>query len=459
MKKNYIKVLAFIFVIPLLFLSGCFYYDPERPETKMLGIEGYKVCYNNNNYELDNTFAIYSEFVLKELYANFGILNDATNVSMISNKATSIVASNYDKIRVQTLENNTTTEVPWKWTFSTETNGVQSLSNSETAVETYSNTTVQSAYYSAFVDTYKVALEIVLMQIIMDETPTIFTIEVNDGLGQAKVYYDTAKTNEITNDDCEALIQTKAQFAEKGMYVGLKSEDVLALNSYISGNIVGSNIIGTTYDLVQVGSEIKNYAYIINQILTLTPDLTKSIFEPYPTSNIKDLTDSYFYVSTSSTDPMSHIEAKEYQSFVVMPSETVKICSIWVALEAEYNVYITVKANYYNSSNNTYTNLSTQVAELDNTKWGVEKSINLDFDFTSLNMFNNSNEALSASTEKTVSNANQNSLLYNVSAENIGILNYQAINQSYVEVVFEIEKDNSKTYWPFKAGIALMWSI
>ncbi|MDD4816209.1 MAG: hypothetical protein PHQ62_03640 [Clostridia bacterium] len=425
----------------------------------MSGIEGYKVCYNNNNYELDNTFSIYAEFVLKELYANFGILNDETHSSSITNKANENVASNYDKIRVQTLENNTTTNIPWKWTFSTQTSNLHSLENSETAVQTYSNQTVQSNYYSAFVNTYKVALEIVLMQIIMDETPTIFTIEINDSEGTTKIFFDTAKQNEITNDNCLALTQTKTQFAEKGEYVGLKPEDVQILNNYILINIVGNDIINSVYNQIQVGSEAKNYSYITNQILTVSPDLAKSIFEPYPTSTIKDITDSSFYVSTSSTDAMSHIQAKEYQSFVIMPSSTTKICSVWLAIEAEYNVNINIKVNYYNFANKTYTNISTQTAELTNKKWSVQNSVNFDIDFINLSTFDNSNQALSASTEKLVSNTNQNSVLYNVNTANVGVLNYQAINQSYIELVFEIEKDNSKTYWPFKAGIALMCSI
>jgi len=458
MKKICIKVIAFIFVMPLLFLSGCFYFDENNPDAQLSGIEGYKVCYSDNDYEIDDTFAVYSELILKELYSNFGILNDETNSSAITNSASSTVASNYDKIRVQTLESGTTTEIPWNWTFSTETQDINSLENNNTAVEVYSNTTAQTKYYDAFVNKYKVALEIVLMQIVMDEELTDFTIVINNSSGTTNVFFDTEMNQEITNEDCTALTETKQDFAENGNYVGLTSEDVQTLKTYILTNIIGEAIIDTLYDTVDVNGQTKDYEYIIDQILTVSPDLPKSIFDPYPTSTIKDYTDSSLYISTSSTDALSHIQALEYQSIVIMPNASGKFYMIELALEAEYEVDITVKVNYFDKNTSIYSTIATEVAHLTGNKWSFEDSVGLSFEnYVDVEAFDNSNQILSASEPKTVSNENDNSVLYSINSENVGVLNYQEMTQSYFEIVFEVGTDNSKTYWPFKAGISLIW--
>ncbi|MDD2445843.1 MAG: hypothetical protein PHX09_03430, partial [Clostridia bacterium] len=48
---------------------------------------------------------------------------------------------------------------------------------------------------------------------------------------------------------------------------------------------------------------------------------------------------------------------------------------------------------------------------------------------------------------------------YNITDNSkIGILNNGKINQPYFEFTFEIEKDTSKDYFPFKVGVVSVWN-
>ena len=183
---------------------------------------------------------------------------------------------------MQTNTDNTTTNIPWLWTFATSTVGAESLEDNSTAVDYYGTSNIQSIYFNTFVNSYKVALEITCLQIVMGEIPTIFTIDVNNTTGTTKVYYDTQKTMELTSPTQTVLATIKQEFSTKGKYVGMTAENIATLKNYILQNVVGSGVVGSIYDGVKILGRTATYNEIITKILTVEAPLEKSIFKPYP---------------------------------------------------------------------------------------------------------------------------------------------------------------------------------
>lgn len=453
-------------LLPIFCLSGCFFF-PGSPNNYTGGeITTFKACYRNQTYEVDNTISSYARLVVEQLYANFGILNDYRYPSLVENKPNINDNSNYDKIRVQTNVEEINSEISWKWTFSQNLDGAISLSTGEGAVEYYENPAVQNAYYSAFVPVYSIALEIVIYEIILNKTPTVFTIDVNNETGSTKVYSNVTKTKEVKvgsgTEDCVPLAEIKAEFNAKSEYVGLTPANVQTLNNYILNNVIGDHIIGGVYDIVKVSgqSPSPNLNYIVQQILQLEPVISgttgeqKSIYSPYPTSFIKDFIGSAFYISSETGETaFDHIIALEYQSIIVLPDENDSYLSIWLGFECEYNIDLTVSLNYYNYQTAQYSVVSSEELEISAGSFSPNEIYVFDCEpHNKVSTFSIS--GLSATEQKVISNSTGLANFYDIKDNsNIGILNRNKINQSYFEFTFEINKNSQRDYFPFKVGV------
>ncbi|MDD2227432.1 MAG: hypothetical protein PHH71_02505, partial [Clostridia bacterium] len=308
MKQKLTRFVAVLCIIPLFFLSGCLFLGEfDFGEGAGSDYTSFKACYRAESYEQDNTVSAYANLIVEQLYANFGILNDEDIPSKIPNKPNASSNENYDKIRVQTQLNDINKDITWRWTFSQKREGANSLNVGTGAVEHYQTPAVQSAYYSAFVPVYSIAMEIVLYEIMIGQTPTIFTIDVDHENDTNAVYFDSARTKEIYvapngEDECPALSEVKNIFAEKAIYVGLTEEDVVTLEDYILNQIIGENLINSeAYNRVFVGGQEQPLDYVVNQILTLEiGEEMKSIYSPYPASYVQNFAGNSLYINSDS---------------------------------------------------------------------------------------------------------------------------------------------------------------
>lgn len=453
MKKHLYRFVALIFCLPLMFLSGCLFFDENSTTTGISSINGYKLCYNNNSYEIDNTYEIYATTILTELYACFGIPSDAAHSSQIDTKPLTTEISNYDKIRVQTTTDGTTTNIPWLWTFATSTAGAESLEDNSTAVDYYGTSNIQSIYFNTFVNSYKVALEIACLQIVMGETPTIFTIDVNNTTGTTKVYYDTQKTMELTSPTQTVLATIKQEFSTKGKYVGMTAENIATLKNYILQNVMGSGVVGSIYDGVKILGRTATYNEIITKILAVEAPLEKSIFEPYPANYVKDITNTSLYIKSSGTDYLENITSYEYASIVIMPNASCKVAMLSLAVESEYAMDMTIKLNVYNTSSGLTETVSSQEISVKAGAWSASDLVYVQIaNILPIDDFEN-NGNLQASSETVINNSNGNNKYFKINENNVGILDGGEVSQSYAEIVFEIQKTMDKSYYPFKIGL------
>jgi len=471
MKKFASRLFVFLFIVPIFCLSGCFFFS-DNPDFYANGeITTFKACYRNENYEVDNTISSYAELLVEQFYANFGVLNDYRYPSLVEYEPDANENSNYDKIRVQTNVEEINSTISWRWTFSQNLEEAPSVSTSEGAVEYYESPAVQNAYYSAFVPVYSVALEIVIYEIILNKTPTVFTVDIDNDLGSTKVYSDITKTKEVFAETetgaCVPLTEIKAEFNAKAQYVGFTPANVQVLNNYILNNVIGENIIGGVYDTVKVSGQSPNpnLNYVLQQILQLEPVIEgtigaqKSIYSPYPTSYIKDFNGSSFYVSSGSgAMAFEHIPALEYQSVILLPDENDSYLSIWLGFECEYNIGMTVSLNYYNYQTAQYSVVSSQELEIVAGYFSPNDIYLFDCE-PSNKVLTFALEQLNATQPIVISNSTGLADFYNIEeTSKIGILNKSKINQSYFEFTFVINKTTLRDYYPFKVGVTSVFN-
>lgn len=465
MKKIALRFFVSFLIIPVFFLSGCLFFFDNPDEYSEGQITTFKACYRAESYEIDNTISSYAKLVVGQLYSNFGILNDYRYPSLIENKPDSDNNSNYDKIRVQTdtdgVEINN--DIFWRWTFLQNLDQATSLESGENAAGYYETPALQNAYYSAYVPVYSVAMEIVLYEIILGKTPTNFTIDINNELGSTKVYADTLKTKEVFADEeteCEPLLEIKNEFKTKAQYIGLTSANVQTLNDYILNKVIGDGIIGGIYDRVIVGGQNKILSFVVQQILQLEPIIEgspdqKSIYSPYPASYIKDFEGGSFYVGSGSNS-FEHIPALEYQSVVMLPDENDSYLSIFLAFESESDIEITASLKYCN--NQIETVIDSQELSVKAGAWSVSDLCWFNFDSNNKVSAFSVNQ-LKTSKQKVINNSTGLANFYSVTDNSkIGVLNKEKINQAYFEFTFEVHKNSSKDYYPYKVGVFALWN-
>ena len=444
--KKITKFLAIVIFTPILLLTGCFFptYDENGDNGGPDFMSGYKVCYKSQNYELDNTFEIYAKYILKELYVNFGIVSD-TQKSIMNDTPLASNPKNYDRIRIQVGDDDEIINSGWKWTFSRNLIGAESqtaLTDTETY---YSSTERQTLYYNEFIKTYSTALEIVCIQISIGETPYSYTIQTNETTGTTNVFAGTINVND---ENSTLLRDAKELFAQKAKYVGLTTNNIETLKNYLLENVIGTSITNT-YNKIYYQNGTKTYDEVLTAILSQSPaELTKSILSPYPTALVKDINDSSFYVGKNNT--LSHILSAEYQSFVLMPNEELNVGAFFLSFESDYEISITVKTDFI--QNGTRTNLETQTLNLTPKNSFKNDTFATFMPEGEFDKFNNDG-SLQAQTEKIINNQNGNNIYYILNENNIGILDSTKINNSYVEIVFEIDKTQNRDYYPFKVGV------
>ena len=473
--KKLRNLFCYALMIPLVFLSGCLFVNDGDTEYTDGEICEAKALYKAENYVLDSTISQYASFLIKELYANFGNVSSEAYQSLLADeyRPNREIASNYDKIRLQSQQTTINTSSPWIWTFSQSTQDAEVITSLEGAVEFYSTAAYQNAYYSAFVPVYSVAMEIVIYKIILNEDLPVFTISLDSQIGETAVWLDQYKTQKIEvlqNGDCQALSDAKQDFERKAAYVGLTAADVVQLKDYILENVIGSHLVGGVYDVIYLQSGTTNYSQLVDEILSIDPFNASeeegvgynSIFFPYPTSMLKDFSLESMYASAKSEDALSHIPAKEYQSILIRPSDSTKaITGLAFAIESELAMNFVVELYYFNAANSSHTKLDQYRVEHEGGLWKTENVYTLSGNGDhKVDKF--SHDDLKAPQERNITNENGIAKYFSVIEEQgkiSGVFNGSKIGQSYYEIVISLEKTAQQDYFPFKFGLVAIFDI
>ncbi|MBR5012873.1 MAG: hypothetical protein IKY15_02925 [Clostridia bacterium] len=422
-------------------LSGCFLsFDPDSSTTGLKSIDGFKVCYSDNNYVLDNTFERYSNHILTNLVGVFGVPNSQIG---IESRPLSSNSKNYDRIRVQ-YAGGPAISTGWKWTFA-QGYGACLSQQEETNVVDYYTTEKAGFYAEEYVSIYQNALAVVIMQIASGQAPQVFTVEVNETTGQTKVFANTAKTEEI---DTDYLSAEKAKFAQNGLYVGFTAENVTTFKNYVLTNVVGSAIIGTQYDSVATTTGTKNYSALLDEIFALNTGFEKEFLNPYPACSAKDVTDTSLYPLSSGTDSLNNITPYEYQSVTLMPNRALEIMSLTLSLSAETAMNIDILAYYYNAQTQTQELLFEGTSNLKANK--VQQYLVPFADIVVMDKFDNTNTKIEMPSQIT----NQNGLSTQFSYQGGAVL--QEGNKSYLTIVFK-PQGAINAYMPFKVAISSLF--
>lgn len=461
--KKFLKYFSFLLVFPLITLSGCIFdgldfdFSGNKNATILGKIDGFKVLSYSENYELDDTINLYAKNVLTGLYLNFGILNDINYENKIDNQPNLSDDRNFDRIRVQPKSDGQNDfDTSWKWSFSSAYQGMESQAEFDGQKTYYNDATKQTAYYENFVNTFTPALEIVVMQIIQGQDLAVFTIDASSTTTAPQIYFDTAKTIEITSTS-DKLLEIKSSFEQNARYIGFTGDDLLSLQTYILENVIGSSVLAVNNKIYTTGDNFENYEFFVSQIVATEPELTKSFFEPYPIGKIKDYNKTSFFTAT--TSGLDHIESAEYQSIIVKGSQDFSVMGVWLGFESEYDMLIDISVNYVNKNTKIINVLKTTTWQVKAGKWSSANICDINFSDSVISAWTEPNSDVTYSTsEKYITNENGLSSYYTVNNK-VGVFDATKAESSYFELVFNVHKDNTtKTYYPFKVGINYIWT-
>lgn len=331
--------LTFCFCVGMTLFSGCtFFYDENNPQPQNSSIAALQVCFDDQNYQLDNTFNQYSKHILQQLALVFGTASGSTA------SAPTTVVQNYDKIRVQYGQGTVLQNTGFLWTFAKNFADCQTQENPNDVLSYYTQAKKQ-AYVQEYVNIYASALEVVAMQIAMNQTPSTFFVDINETTGQTKVFATSAKTQQIN----DAFVQS---FDFDGKYVGFTPANLQTFKSYIQTHVIGQTLLGSQFDVVATTNGTKTISALLDEILALDDGLEKNFQTPYPALSVTTQ-QSLFYPSKTSSNLLGHIEAKDYKSITLIPNKTVTLSMLTFAFEAETNVRLSVSVVYHSVANGT----------------------------------------------------------------------------------------------------------
>ena len=422
-------------------LSGCMLsFDPDDSTTGLKSIDGFKVCYSDNNYQLDNTFERYSAHVLTNLAMVFGVPNSQSG---IESQPLASNAKNYDRIRVQ-YAGGPAISTGWNWSFAQTLSSCTSQQE-ESEVVDYYTTEKANFYIEEYVSIYQNALAVVSMQIASGINPQVFTIEVNEALGQTKVFTNSSKTQEVNEQYLDA---EKAKFSQNGLYVGFTPENLATFKNYVLTTVIGSSIIGTQYDNIATIKGNKTYSTLLDEIFALDTGFEKEFLNPYPACMAKDVLDTSLYPVSNQLDTLKNITPYEYQSITLMPNRALEILSITLTFSAETAMKIDVQTYYYNAQTQTQSLLFEGNINLSANQ---EKQLWLPFDdIVVMDKFDNTATKIDAPSQVT----NQSGLSKQFAYHGSAVL--EEADKSYLSIVFKAEGAEN-AYMPFKVAISSLF--
>lgn len=544
--KKLIKTISLLFLsLIAVFMSGCMFLGPEDPDNPdpdnldlIKNMQGIKTCYRPVNYDFDELFTSYAKNILiglADVYGNSSFenswLEDPANEKTTNELFNNTILYELEPCledhenEAENIYYTIKKDTSWNWTFNyneIKKDDKYLFKNfSENDCFTYEQfinvqtfeEEILNAYTEYFINPYSVALECVIYEILLGQTPTVFTIDLTNSL-------PIITKNGISAENY--LISLKETYNKKGSYVGITAHDNNVLIEYILNNVIGEEIVNnysfiysakttdtTRYNNLQrvlnaydyesidpdtfnkMQGEIlklnKQFVYVKDQIdegyirnyitkcVLKTGKLGEdiiSIFDIFPAVYYKDYSSLKFYL-TDTDDPMKFIDQKEYNSFVFMPNSNEKLSSVMLGFESTNDLTIRVGARYYNNTTKSFydqdygkvTVKANEVFDINNLLIIDCKNENGKTTPIALEPFDNTG-VLNATSEKRVTSAKINGVssseyfITNPSANEFGsiaVLNNEKINNSYYEIYFDVVKsasDSPNKDYSFKIGIA-----
>lgn len=499
-------------------------------------IEGFKVNYRPELFPVDDYYVDFASEILKSLglvYGKGGIeANGATNdllQNYMQSKYTELYGNltpadpdyidyatfepNYQIYFVDNIRNaiyfdednsnyfaHNNANNDWKWTLNVA-NGYTSVTGTPafarvvfgmggigeidyhlTANNTFNHLTSMADrrqektnfYESFYVQTYQKALQVVILEILLGKTPTIFTLA-------------SPTTNTLSPNPDTILPALQTEYAKYSTYIGIDVQDKEKITEYVLQNVIGTEKFDSGTGLSDNFFTKSDYEEIFESVVweSLSDfklkdeqgQETTSIYSTYPTTVLKDYSSNSFFISSAEGQHFSHIPSGEYQSVVLMGTELRYFSSLWFYLVADTKLNINVQYRYYDAENDTYyVSSSSKVTTIVESSFVQTKASVLEMNFLDNNNkptllktkpFNNNvaDGILKAPTGKKMNY--QLADFYDlVPSQNgfgaISVLNkdkFKQDNSSYFELVFDVEKDpnNPDADYSFKLGMYSLW--
>ena len=512
MKIKKIKkvLISLLLLVVMLFSTACFSdFDPQG--NNFANLEGIKANYRPSYYNYYDFYYDFSKTTLDRLYQTFFYNPDNNDLKQIYNQINNLEGEVdtttdqwkqfavyfYSDVNYSTniLKNEqgqniapdlTVSQQPFyfdqaiAWNWKADLNDLHYFNNNDATsdidniINFYkTNEAEQNQNYIELLDTNAKCLQVAVLQIILGKTPTIFNQQNMSSaqtlLGQASLQDEKVQATGLMGE-----------LVTNGTYVGINDTALSQIKDYILQNVIGTQKF---YENNQKNNfSIDDYKLVLETIWQDTQafqfksifegkQLTGCVFDEYPAINIKDYESNSFFINSNDDIAFNHIEKANYQSIVLMPSQTEYLNEIWFFLASDTKFKVNYYTRYYDYETNTlYESEIKQVETNIENQFVSEKAqmgeVNFKKDNKStiikLQDFNNeiNNSILKAEQEITMNYERSNYYLAQPSVNGFGtvsVLNPHAFSGaggcSFLEIVFDVEKPlNSVENYDFKVG-------
>lgn len=512
--KIKIKKLSIFFVLIFvgIFCSACFS-DLDDTNGIFGNLSGFKTTYRPNEYPYVDFYQDFAYDTLYNFYDVFyarfeqkyfeQIYKQSNNVDTIDKtseqwKQFEILFASDTQYSTNVLKNNyganidpsgnTTTQTyyyaenfSWNWPLKIDNSyhyfGSNTYCTNVAEIsEFYQNLKINQTVLDAFkaqITTYANALQVNILQIVLGKQVTVFDNNFDDAaamLGTASLV-----------DGNVVATGLKGELVKNGTVVGFDAQTKQKIIDCIVDNIVGEqkynadntklNFTRSDYVAVLEAIWADEDVFVLKNTLDATD--TKSygyIFDSYPALCIQDFGKNTLFIDSDNSKAFKNIPSAQYQSVVFMTDGEAEFEEFWLFLASETQMTVKYYVRYFDKTSNTlYTSSTMQVQTVAESDFNAERSplcmVSLNFaggDSIRLEKFNNQigGGAIAADNAKTMNS--DSGIFYDTNPSfngygTVAMLDQNAFSGadgcSFLEIVFDVQKDSDTDNSSFKIGM------
>lgn len=439
------------------------------------------------------------EYKVFEQARTIFFIDDIRNSVIISSNTSQEALENYDYEQYYYFAESEYANNSWKWTHKIENGNTHGYdlngtnqnnaglffgnyqTNSLLAEATFNLLKIPSTlkterlnYYNFFTETYAPALQVAILQILLERTPTQFAFDF-----QTNTVMPNPQTL-LGNGTSEGLKYDYKKYVE---FVGISEEAKTEITNYLLESVIGeqkynneiNNFNREDYeDLINEiiwNGALKEYNFSDEVLELANQEDLGSIYNVYPAVVIQDYPSYSLFVQSQDNKAFEHITSGQYRSVVLMPSKTNHLYTLMFYLAANREISVNLHYRYYDAERDLLFE-----SPVGTTKTYVESSFSYaesayigllfkdeqgDEALYKMTKFNNDigNGILKASSPKKMNFA-INEYYEQSSKGGFGLnhLKFKEDQSSFFEIIFETDASQQALDNKFKVGIQGVWA-
>lgn len=333
-------------------------------------------------------------------------------------------------------------------------------------------------YYEFYAQTFAGPMQVVVLQVLLDRTPTIFTYNK-----ATNSFSPSAES--VLGNETSGLIADYKKYAN---YLGVTEDDKVQITNYILDNVIGSQKFANKQNTTS--AELSNfhllkdrnaYKEVIEEVIwkqnlavyhfsnanNEVDTNLGSLYNVFPVAEIRDYNTNSFFIASTGATAFAHIPAAEYKSISLLTNKDGYLWEAWFYIAASGNFNIKYFYRYFDAEKDIFYESSPVDAVISNEATFSHQKAEMNIlSFNSsvgkngiltTRAFNNdiADGILKAPQPKLIDFETSQYFEYTQGSFAFSKNKMQALNQSFFELVFVVDKSNPEIKdYNFKVGLA-----